>query len=105
VKEKRLRLQEEAEQKLREATEVRCECTHNVQCACCLSPGQLWPSVSAADDFDTNKLSARETQVKAFVSPESQKILAEKGIKDGSTLAERSRAMLARKRKVGCDSV
>jgi hypothetical protein len=43
----------------------------------------------------------RGTQVKAFVSPESQKILAEKGIKDGSTLAERSRAMLARKSKVG----
>ena len=43
--------------------------------------------------------------MKAFVSPESQKILAEKGIKDGSTLAERSRAMLARKRKVGRDSV
>ncbi len=43
--------------------------------------------------------------MKAFVSPESQKILAKKGIKDGSTLAERSSAMLARKRKVGRDAM
>ena len=34
------------------------------------------------------------------MSASSQKILAEKGIKDGSTLAERSEAMLARKKKV-----
>lgn len=38
------------------------------------------------------------TQVKAFVSAGSQKI-AEKGLRDGSTLAERTQAMLERKRK------
>ena len=59
AREKLLRLQEEAEKKLRASTEV-----------------------------------------KVFVSASSQKILAEKGIKDGCTLAERSEAMLARKKKV-----
>jgi len=37
-------------------------------------------------------------QVKVFVSAVSKKIL-ETGLKDGSTLAERNKAMLERKRK------